>query len=150
MRLTAGEIAKLVPHAGNMCLLAGVLEWDQDRICCLARGYREPANPLRVQGRFHATSAIEYAAQAMAVHGALTARTAGRPRAGYLVSLRDITCRQVFLDDLDGDLTVEAEHVLEDSGGALYRFTVHVGTVEAVAGRAMVIFDADAERGSPG
>ena len=146
MQLTAREIAQLIPHAGNMCLLAGVLEWDQDRISCLGRGHRDPGNPLRVQGRFHATSAIEYAAQAMAAHGGLTGRTAGRPGAGYLVSLRDITCRHVFLDDLEGDLVVEAEHVLEDSGGALYRFAVRVGTVEAVTGRAIVILDAGRER----
>ena len=144
MRLTAGEIAQLIPHAGNMCLLAGVLEWDQDRISCLARDHRDSGNPLRVQGRLRATSAMEYAAQAMATHGGLTGRTAGRPRTGYLVSLRDITCRHAFLDELEGDLVVEAEHVLEDSGDALYRFTVRVGTVEAVTGTAMVVLDAGA------
>jgi len=144
MRLTAGEIAQLIPHAGNMRLLAGVLEWDRHRISCLGRGHRDPANPLRVAGRIHATSAIEYAAQAMAAHGALAARAAGRPRAGYLVSLRDVVCRELFLDDLEGELVVDAERVLEDSGRVLYRFTVRVGSAEAVTGRAMVILDADA------
>jgi predicted hotdog family 3-hydroxylacyl-ACP dehydratase len=127
-----------------MCLLQGVLECTEHRILCLGRDHRDPGNPLRVGQHLPATSAIEYAAQAMAVHGGVTGRTAGRPRAGYLVSLRDVMCRQLFLDDLAGELTVEAEHVLEDSERALYRFTVRVGTVEAVTGRAMVILDAEA------
>jgi len=144
MRLTAGEIARLIPHAGNMCLLKAVLEWDQNRILCVGRDHRDPGNPLRVGGRFHTTSAIEYAAQAMAVHGGLTGRVAMRPRAGYLVSLRDVTCRQLFLDDLDGDILVEAERFHEESGPVLYRFAVRAGRAEAVTGRAMVILDADA------
>jgi predicted hotdog family 3-hydroxylacyl-ACP dehydratase len=147
MRLTADEIAQLLPHSGRMCLLEGVLEWDAERICCVGRDHRDSRNPLRVGERFHATSAIEYAAQAMAAHGGLTGRTAGRPRAGYLVSLREITCQQIFLDDLEGELTVEAEHMLEDSGHALYRFTVRIGMVEAVTGRAMVILDGGTKRG---
>lgn len=141
MRLTAGEIAQLIPHSGGMCLLAGVLEWDEERIRCLGCGHCDSGHPLRVRGRFHATSAIEYAAQAMAAHGALTGRTAGRPRAGYLVSLREVTCGQVFLDNLAGEVTVEAEQLLEDSGHVLYRFAVRIGDAEAVAGRAMVILD---------
>ena len=141
MQLTAEDIAQLIPHSGNMSLLAGVLEWDQHRIRCLGRAHRDSSNPLRVEGRLHATSAMEYAAQAMAAHGGLTGRAPGRPGAGYLVSLRDITCLHLFLDDLDGDLTVEAERVLEEFGRALYRFTVRVGAVEAVTGRATVILD---------
>ena len=153
MRLTADEIAQLLPHSGNMCLLEGVLQWDRERISCVGRDHRDPGNPLRVGGRFHATSAIEYAAQAMAAHGGLTGRTAGRPRAGYLVSLREVTCRQLFLDDVEGEVTVEAEHMLEDSGHALYRFSVRVGTAEVVTGRALVILDGGTQRspsGSPG
>jgi predicted hotdog family 3-hydroxylacyl-ACP dehydratase len=142
MRLSAGQIAQLIPHAGNMCLLAGVLEWDQERIRCVGRDHRDPGNPLRVGERFPATSAIEYAAQAMAAHGGLTGHAAGRPRAGYLVSLRDVICRRLYLDDLEGDLVVEAERSHEESGRVLYRFAVRAGSAEAVTGRAMVILDA--------
>ena len=144
MRLTADQIAQLTPHAGNMCLLKAVLEWDQDRIFCVGRDHRDPGNPLRVGERFPATSAIEYAAQAMAAHGGLTGRIAGRPRAGYLVRLRDVTCRYLFLDALAGDIVVEAERLHEESGGVLYRFAVRAGGAEAVTGRAIVILDAGA------
>ena len=147
MLLNASRIAELIPHAGDMLLLQGILEWSETRICCLGRDYRDASNPLRVGGRLHATSAIEYAAQAMAAHGALTGRTRGRPRAGYLVSLRDVTCAEVFLDDLEGDLVVEAERLLGEAAGVIYGFTVRVGNDAAVSGRAMVMLDGDAPRG---
>lgn len=148
MRVSAAGIAQLIPHAGNMCLLTGVVEWDENWIRCLGRGHRDPGNPLRVRERLPATSAIEYAAQAMATHGGLTGQIDGRPRAGYLVSLRDVACWQAYLDDLDGDLTVEAERVLGDAERVLYRFRVCVGAVEVVSGRAAVILDAGAGHGS--
>lgn len=143
MLLNASGIAQLIPHAGDMCLLEGVLEWDEKRIRCLGRSHREAANPLRVAGHLHAMSAIEYAAQAMATHGALTGRTRGRPRAGYLVSLRDVTCHEIVLDELAGDLTVEAETLVADAGRVLYRFSVRVGNTDVVGGRAMVVLDED-------
>lgn len=147
MLLNASRIAELIPHAGDMLLLQGILEWSETRICCLGRDHREVSNPLRVGGRLHATSAIEYAAQAMAAHGALTGRTRGRPRAGYLLSLRDVTCAKIFLDDLEGDLVVEAERLLGEATGVIYRFSVRVGTEAAVSGRAMVMLDGDAPGG---
>lgn len=147
MLLNASRIAELIPHAGDMLLLQGVLEWSETRICCLGRDHREASNPLRVGGRLHATSAIEYAAQAMAAHGALTGRTRGRPRAGYLLSLRDVTCAKIFLDDLEGDLVVEAERLLGEATGVIYRFSVRVGNEAAVSGRAMVMLDGDAPGG---
>ena len=42
------------------------------------------------------------------MHGGLAGHIGSRPRAGYLVSLRDVVCRQSRLDTLDGDLIVEA------------------------------------------
>lgn len=147
MLLNASRIAELIPHAGDMCLLQGVFEWNEKRIRCLGRDHRDGSNPLRVGGRLHATSAIEYAAQAMAAHGALTGRTLERPRAGYLVSLREVTCNAVCLDGLEGDLVVEAEQVLEEAVSVMYQFTVRVGNATVVSGRAMVILDGDAPRG---
>jgi len=144
MPLSAGRIAQLIPHSGEMCLLESVLDWSDSRIRCVGRSHRDTGNPLRVSGRLHASSAIEYAAQAMAAHGALTGRTRGRPRAGYLVSLREVVCHAFTLDELAGELTVDAERLLEDRRHVTYRFAVRVGGAEVVTGRAMVILDEDA------
>jgi predicted hotdog family 3-hydroxylacyl-ACP dehydratase len=141
MRLTRAEIAGLIPHAGAMCLLDGVVEWDANRILCMSRSHRDADNPLRTDGRLPAVCGVEYAAQAMAVHGGLTGQVSGKPRAGYLASLRDVVCRGGRLDDLAGDLVVEAELVAGDGERVIYQFTLRVGEVEVMSGRAAVVLD---------
>jgi predicted hotdog family 3-hydroxylacyl-ACP dehydratase len=142
MRLSRAEIAGLIPHTGAMCLLDGVLEWNASRIRCMSRSHRDTANPLRVDGHLPALCGVEYAAQAMAVHGGLAGATSGKPRAGYLASLRDVECRRGRLDDLDGDLVVEAEQEAADGARVIYSFTLRVGAVEVLSGRAAVVLDA--------
>jgi predicted hotdog family 3-hydroxylacyl-ACP dehydratase len=142
VRVTRAEIAALIPHAGSMCLLDGVLQWDARGIRCASRSHRDASNPLRIDGHLPAVCGIEYAAQAMAVHGGLAGKAGGKPRAGYLASLRDVVCRRSGLDDLDGDLIVEAELVTGDGVSAIYRFTLWVGEVEVLSGRAAVVLDA--------
>jgi predicted hotdog family 3-hydroxylacyl-ACP dehydratase len=141
MQLTRAQIGVLIPHSGAMCLLDGVLEWDASRIRCMSRSHRDGGNPLRVDGQLPALCGIEYAAQAMAVHGGLAGATRGKPRAGYLASLRDVACRRDRLDDLDGDLVVDAEQEAADGSRVIYSFTLRVGAVEVLSGRAAVVLD---------
>ena len=143
MLVSRAEIAGLIPHSGAMCLLEGVLEWDASRILCVGRSLRSDDNPLRADGRLSAVCGVEYAAQAMAVHGGLVWKVAGRPRAGYLASLKDVECRRGRLDDLEGDLVVEAEQVVGDSAYVIYRFKLRVGQVEVLSGQAMIVLDAE-------
>lgn len=141
MRMTRAEIAELIPHTGAMCLLDGVVHWDANRIRCVSRSHRDAGNPLRTDGRLPGVCGIEYAAQAMAVHAGLAGKVGGKPRAGYLASLRDVLCRRSRLDDLEGDLIVEAEQVTGDGKRVIYRFTLWVGEVEVLSGRAAVVLD---------
>ena len=147
MRLTAGEIARLIPHSGAMCLLDGVVQWDARRIQCMSRRHRAADNPLRNGERLPALCGVEYAMQAMAVHGGLTGKVGGRPRAGYLASLRNLECRAARLDDLDGDLLVEAHLLAGETSHASYRFALQVGAVEVLSGRALVVLDGAAAGG---
>jgi predicted hotdog family 3-hydroxylacyl-ACP dehydratase len=89
IKLDHAWIARHIPHQGSMCLLDYVEAWDQERIQCRASSHRAADNPLRAYGRLGAACGIEYAAQAMAVHGALLDRRAVPARVGYLVSVRD-------------------------------------------------------------
>jgi predicted hotdog family 3-hydroxylacyl-ACP dehydratase len=141
VEVTRAEIAGLIPHAGTMCLLDGVVAWDENRIRCVSGSHRDPVNPLRANGQLPAICGIEYAAQAMAVHGGLAGRTKGRPRAGYLASVRDVVCRRERLDDLDGSLFVEAVRVLGDEERVIYEFRLWVGEAEILSGRAAVVLD---------
>ncbi len=86
---------------------------------------------------------IEYAAQAMAVHGAWGAKFDKKPRAGYLAALRDVVCRRMRLDDLIDDLTIDVEKVMGDEARVIYRFAIQAGPEEIMRGRATVVLDAD-------
>jgi predicted hotdog family 3-hydroxylacyl-ACP dehydratase len=136
------DIAAMIPHAGAMHLLDGVLSWDGDRIRCLSRSHRDRQNPLRMDGRLSALCGIEYAAQAMAVHGALAGNVLKRPQLGYLASLREVRCSRPRLDDLEGDLIVEAERMMGEESHVIYGFEVRVGDVEVLRGRAAVVLEA--------
>ncbi|MGH8699557.1 MAG: 3-hydroxylacyl-ACP dehydratase [Burkholderiales bacterium] len=124
-----------------MCLLDGVVQWDANRIVCVSRSHRAGNNPLRAEGKLPAVCGIEYAAQAMAVHGGLAGKVGGRPRAGYLASLRDVVCKRGRLDDLEGDLVIEAEQLAGDGAHVSYRFSLRVGEVEVLNGQALVVLD---------
>jgi predicted hotdog family 3-hydroxylacyl-ACP dehydratase len=141
--LNHGDIAARIPHQGDMCLLDAVTEWSAEHIVCRAVGHTDPAHPLREAGRLGAASGIEYAAQAMAVHGALVAGDQAAPRQGYLTSVRGVSLHAERLDDLDGALDVRAERLSGDASNVLYRFTVgHAGRC-LLEGRAAVVLDAE-------
>src|SRR5882762_5208513 len=113
MRLNRAWIESRIPHHGRMCLLDEVIAWSEARVSCRSSTHRESDNPLRAHGRLGIACGIEYAAQAMAVHGALVASScadrgatwaetpvaasaapgppaAGRPGAGFLAAVRDV------------------------------------------------------------
>jgi predicted hotdog family 3-hydroxylacyl-ACP dehydratase len=78
-----------------------VNEWDVRSIVCISNTHRDPANPLRRNGRLSAVHAFEYAAQAAAVHGGLRARSAGEtasPR--YLAALREARLHVMRREDV--------------------------------------------------
>jgi len=127
-----------------MCLLDEVAAWNADTIRCIARGHRDPANPLRAGDELPALCGIEYAAQAMAAHGRLCAAVSRDPRAGYLASVSDVVCRARRLDDLEGDLVIEAERLAGDDERVMYRFAILSGRSEVLRGKALVVLDAGA------
>lgn len=136
-------IARVIPHTGSMCLLDGVLECDAQRIRCISSTHRDTDNPMRCGNELPALCGIEYAAQAMAVHGAWGGQIDSKPRAGYLASLRDVICKTMRLDTLHDDLIIDAEKLMGDEARVIYQFTLHVGQDEIMSGRATVVLDAD-------
>ena len=141
MPIDRERIAELIPHAGAMCLLDEVSSWDATHVSASSRRHRDPKNPLRTAGGLATLSAIEYAAQAMALHGALAGAVTARPRAGYLVSLRKVVCAAPRLDDLEGDLFVEAEQMMADGSSVMYAFSLRIGNSEVLSGNATVMLD---------
>lgn len=138
-------IAARIPHQGSMCLLDAVLAWDSGQIHCRASSHRQPDNPLRAAERLGAACGIEYAAQAMAVHGALLAPEGAPPRPGYLASVRSVQLAVDRLDDLPQDLDIIAERLSGDEHNILYHFRVeHAGDL-LLSGRAAVMLVAQPE-----
>jgi len=147
-------IEQHIPHKGRMCLLDEVLSWDATRIRCRSATHRAADNPLRAHGRLGAACGIEYAAQAMAVHGALIAASAPLSSTvsshvrgsigtsvGYLASVRHVALNVSRLDDLAEELIAAAERVTGDGRTVLYEFSVAAGVRVLLSGRASIVFD---------
>jgi predicted hotdog family 3-hydroxylacyl-ACP dehydratase len=132
-------ITRLIPHAGNMCLLDGVRRWDGAGIECATDSHRSMHNPLWRNGRLGALCGVEYAAQAMALHSALAGGEVDQPRQGYLASLRHVVCRGDRLDLLPGTLIVAAERLFGDASRAIYHFTLAHEDDVLLDGRAAVV-----------
>lgn len=133
-------IAALIPHQGAMCLLDRVIEWDRDHVVLATTTHRSADNPLRLDGRLRAVHLCEYGAQAMAVHGGLSAQADGRvAQPGFLVSLRDVKLNVDYIDDLEGELHISAQRLLESPGSWQYSFEARHGETLLASGRAAII-----------
>lgn len=123
-----------------MCLLEEIVEWNDASIRLRSATHCRPDNPLRSQGRLRAIHLCEYGAQAMAVHGALRMEAHGETaRPGLLVSLRSVTLSRDYVEDLGGELQIEAVCLLAMDSALQYSFRVtHAGEV-IVEGRAAVM-----------
>jgi predicted hotdog family 3-hydroxylacyl-ACP dehydratase len=127
----------LIPHQGAMCLLDRVVSYDDHAITCVAVNHRDASHPLREHGVLPAICGVEYAAQAMAVHGALMGGEDVSP--GVLAAVRDVKMYVTTLDDISGELTINAQKLWRDENGLLYEFRIHASSGEIISGRAAVV-----------
>ena len=138
--INKSEIRTLVPHCGLMCLLDSVTEWDDRSITCISNTHRDPANPLRRDGRLSALHAFEYAAQTAAVHGGLRARSAGMTAPpGYLAALRDARMHVMRLDDIASPLQICAHRLFGEAANTVYECRVSAGDVLLADGRIIIM-----------
>ena len=123
-----------------MCLLDSVSEWDDRSIICTSNTHRDPANPLRRDGRLSAVHAFEYAAQAVAVHGGLRARSAGvTAPPGYLAALREARLHVMRLNDVASPLRICARRLFGEGANAVYECRVSAGDVLLADARITII-----------
>ena len=162
MPLDRQWIESRIPHRGSMCLLDEVVDWSAERIRCRTRTHCAADNPLRADGRLGIACGIEYAAQTMAVHGALSHEAATKaagataagaaapvPAAGFLAGVRGVEFYVERLDDVLGDLICQAVRVAGDSGSALYEFELRGADRTLLRGRATVMLDASGQLMTP-
>jgi predicted hotdog family 3-hydroxylacyl-ACP dehydratase len=132
-------LCRLIPHHGTMCLLDTVARWDDSSILCTTASHRDATNPLRRDNQLEAICGLEYAAQAMAVHvGLLEQGKERRLTVGYLGGVKNLTLRAIRLDDVKGDLTIQATRLVGEVNCFIYAFRVSVGREEFLDGRASI------------
>jgi predicted LPLAT superfamily acyltransferase/predicted hotdog family 3-hydroxylacyl-ACP dehydratase len=134
------EIRALVPHSGSMCLLDSVIEWDEHSIFCMSTTHRVPDNPLRRDGQLSAVHALEYGAQAAAVHGGLRARAAGASAPhGYVAALRDAHLHVSRLDEINSPLDIRAVRLFGDAANTVYKCRISAGDLLLAEGRITIM-----------
>ena len=139
--LDRAGIAARVPHRGAMCLLHSMQACSTDEIVCVITNHADRAHPLRLDDRLPAACALEYASQAMALHGSLAA-SGKPPTSGFLASARDVRLHADRLDTAPGPLRVRAQRLAGDAGLAMYRFELHDANDRLlVEGRTTVVLD---------
>ncbi|HEY6087935.1 MAG TPA: 3-hydroxylacyl-ACP dehydratase [Burkholderiaceae bacterium] len=139
--LKRAEIEARIPHAGSMCLLDRVSAWNATRIVCHAAAPTADHPFAKPQG-VPAVAAIEYAAQAAALHGALLDDRQA-PRNGMLAKLAGVELVAGRLDEAAGELTVQADLVVQGASGCMYSFMVQHDRVCRARGRLLVVFTHD-------
>ena len=139
--LDRDRIRALIPHAGAMCLLDRVDGWDAGSIVCGADSHRAPDNPLRAGGVLPIEAGIEYAAQAMAVHGGLM-DGGGPPRRGYVAVLNRVQWSTARLDEVPGALRITAWSLQAGDDGRQYAFRIDAGETVLIEGEALVMLEA--------
>lgn len=124
--LTREQIRALIPHAGAMCLLDSVIEWDHAGIHCRSESHRREHHPLRRNGCVAAVHLVEYAAQAAAVHAGLLARESGDgpPPGGFLAGVREVELAEQSVDSVMTPLDIRVHRQLGGAQGVIYRFVV--------------------------
>ncbi len=140
--LDATDIARLLPHHGRMCLIERVLAWDAESIHCTADNHRAADHPLRWQNQLGSAIGIEYAAQAMALHGALRVPIQQPPRQGVITRVQQVHTTVDRLDTLARPLHIRAWRLMGDDTVVRYRFTLQHDDDTLLHGEASVLLAA--------
>jgi predicted hotdog family 3-hydroxylacyl-ACP dehydratase len=139
MKIDRTWIQSHIPHQGTMCLLDAVTHWSDTEIQCRAYSHVALDNPLRNARGLPISAGIEYAAQAMAVHGALLASVNQLPQVGYLTSVRHVAWWTPRLDDAGAELSVQATRLSGNEVSLLYDFSLLCNDRLLLRGRAGVM-----------
>lgn len=139
--LKRAQIEARIPHAGAMCLLDRVTAWNETHIVCQAAAPTAD-HPFATPRGVPAVAAVEYAAQAAALHGALL-EDRQAPRNGMLAKLADVELAAGWLDENAGELTVQADLLVQGASGCMYSFMVHDDCGCRARGRLLVAFTHD-------
>lgn len=144
-KLNHSEIELRLPHSGNMCLLDEITQADELTLTAQAISHRDIHNPLRLNKKISSINGIEYAAQAMAVHGSLLSE---QPQAGYIATVRNIEIKTPYLFDekksegqetgKGSPLLIKVEQLMSNENGFTYQFYISCEQQALISGKITV------------
>ncbi len=126
------EIERLLPQKAAMCLIDSVSAHEGSALLCLADAARDD-HPLRESEGVAVEHAIEYGAQAAALHRCLTSHQRSAA-GGLLLQIRKAEFLVRWLDRLPQPLQISAHCLLASSEAANYRFEIRGGQTVAARG----------------
>ncbi|MCW8929331.1 MAG: 3-hydroxylacyl-ACP dehydratase [Gammaproteobacteria bacterium] len=134
------NIEERLPHSGKMSLLDKVIQSDNISLTALANSHLNADNPLRLNGTISTINGIEYAAQAMAIHGSLLSDIS---QAGYIVSVRNIEIKKPFLPDIKSiekqePLLIYVKQLMSNENGFTYQFDISCEQESFISGKITV------------
>ena len=134
------KLCELIPHERAMCLLDSVTRWDDEHIECISSSHLERDNPLLDGGRLNCVNAIEYGAQAAAIHGILMARKSGAqpPTSGVLVQVKNMQIKDCDLAQLSAEMDIHAHRIYSDNTSMVYTITISCKSEVLLDGRIMI------------
>jgi predicted hotdog family 3-hydroxylacyl-ACP dehydratase len=133
--LSAIEIEQRLPHAGKMSLLNKIIIVDKYTLTAQAKNHLEPHNPLSIKGKINSINGIEYAAQAMALHGSLLS---AKVSVGYIASIRNIELKSPFFPKINEPLQIHVVKLMGNKTGFTYQFDVQCQQIELISGKITV------------
>lgn len=142
MKIERDWIQAHIPHQGAMCLLDAVECWGPETIVSVATSHRAQNNPLRNSQGLPITAGIEYAAQSMAVHGALLVGDDVKPAVGFLTHVRNVQWHWRWLDQVETPLQMTATRVSANVNSLLYDFQIRGQGMLLMSGRVGVLTQA--------
>ena len=132
--LNSQEIEQYLPHAGKMSLLHTVSYADSLLLKASAISHLNSNNPLRLNDKLASINGIEYAAQAMAIHGFLLSKEDAVQK-GYIASVRNIEIKTPFFPETESVIKIEVQQLMSDTNGFTYQFHISAGKKTLISGK---------------
>ena len=136
--LNSQEIEQHLPHAGKMSLLDKVTHADLLTLSASAVSHLSSDNPLRFNNKLSCINGIEYAAQAMAIHGFLLSelkQTEASTQTGYIATVRNIDIFSPFFPKTESVIKIEVKQLMSAANGFTYQFHISDGKKALISGK---------------
>ena len=140
MSLNRVAIDNLIPRAGDMVLLDHIVSYQADGLHARSVSHLRASNPLRHGQKLPISAGIEFAAQAAAVHGTLTAQMGNADRPGFLALIKETRWHVDRLDNIASELDIRVTQLSVQPASVMYSFQVSAEENNLMTGRLAVFF----------